>query len=501
MSKGNDNSTNTSGAIAPTFDLEALADGGGVTSEKIIEHLADLKKTFEPIPHERILGELIKCIDKVDFRELAGIEEDEKITQKHMIVHIVEQVLEISKAKNWGICLQNGFVYLYNGAFWKSLEDAVIQAFLGEAAEKMGIDKHDARFYQFREKLYKQFLAVANLQSPEPLADTVFVNLLNGTYEISPQNQYLRPPRREDFLRYQLPFQFDPKATAPKFQAFLDTVLPDKSCQAVLAEFLAYVFIPHEYLRLEKALLLYGTGANGKSVFFAIATALLGEINVSSYSLASLTNEDGYSRASLANKLVNYASEINGKIETSYFKQLVSGEPVECRLPYGKPFMLTNPAKLIFNCNDLPRDVEHSHAYFRRFIILPFAVTISEKDQDKQLAQKIIQSELAGVFNWVMLGLKRLLANHKFTDSEAVKNQVESYRVSSDSVKMFIQECGYTTSVDAYILIVELYKEYKSFCLDDGYHPVGKSKFIQRLKNDGVNTERKNVGNSASLKK
>ncbi len=327
------------------------------------------------------------------------------------------------------------------------------------------------------------------------------MNLLNGTFEISPKKQHLRPPRREDFLRYQLPFQHEPKATAPKFQAFLDTVLPDKSCQDVLAEFLAYVFIPHEYLRLEKALLLYGTGANGKSVFFAIATALLGETNVSSYSLASLTNEDGYSRASLANKLVNYASEINGKIETSYFKQLVSGEPVECRLPYGKPFMLTNPAKLIFNCNDLPRDVEHSHAYFRRFIIIPFGVTISEEKQDKQLAQKIIQSELAGVFNWVMLGLKRILTSQRFTDSEAVKKQVESYRVSSDSVKMFIQEVGYAPSVDAYVLMVDIYKEYKSFCMDDGYHPVGKSKFIQRLKNDGVIVDRINVGNVARLKK
>jgi putative DNA primase/helicase len=45
----------------------------------------------------------------------------------------------------------------------------------------------------------------------------------------------------------------------------------------------------------------------------------------------------GYFRAKLANKLVNYASEINGKLEASIFKQLVSGEPVEARLPYGQP--------------------------------------------------------------------------------------------------------------------------------------------------------------------
>ena len=113
--------------------------------------------------------------------------------------------------------------------------------------------------------------------------------------------------------------------------------------------------------------MLHGTGANGKSVFFEVVSALLGTNNVSNYSLQSLTNDNGYFRARLANKLVNYASEINGKLEASIFKQLVSGEPVEARLPYGQPFVLRDYAKMIFNINQLPKDVEHTNAFFRRF--------------------------------------------------------------------------------------------------------------------------------------
>ena len=41
-----------------------------------------------------------------------------------------------------------------------------------------------------------------------------------------------------------------------------------------------------------------------------------------------------------------YASEINGNLEASIFKQLVSGEPVEARLPYGQPFILKQYAKM-----------------------------------------------------------------------------------------------------------------------------------------------------------
>jgi len=36
-------------------------------------------------------------------------------------------------------------------------------------------------------------------------------------------------------------------------------------------------------------------------------------------------------------------------------KNELSGEPVEARLPYGQPFILKQYAKLIFNCNELPK--------------------------------------------------------------------------------------------------------------------------------------------------
>ena len=86
--------------------------------------------------------------------------------------------------------------------------------------------------------------------------------------------------------------------------------------------------------------MLYGGGANGKSVFFEIVNALLGAENIICHSLQDLTDGSGYYRAQLANKLVNYASEINGKLESSIFKQLVSGEPVSARLPYASRFIL-----------------------------------------------------------------------------------------------------------------------------------------------------------------
>lgn len=95
------------------------------------------------------------------------------------------------------------------------------------------------------------------------------INLQNGTFEISSQGTKLRPFDRSDFITYQLPFEFNPQAKAPLFEAYLNKVLPDKERQRALAEYLGYIFIKHgsNALKEEKALILYGTGANGKSVF------------------------------------------------------------------------------------------------------------------------------------------------------------------------------------------------------------------------------------------
>ena len=471
-------------------------------AETILNHV---KKLTKPIatPHAEILNQLIEQFEPLDFEEMANPKKIEnfKLSYKHYTVLSVENALQVANKNRWGLCKNHDFIYLYNGTFWKQLDKETFQKFLGEAAEKMGVPIFTARYYEYREKLNKQFLAAAYLPTPEADKNTVLINLQNGTFEINEKGTALRPFDSKDFITYQLPFEYEPNAKAPLFETYLNKVLPDKDRQKVLAEYLGFVFIKHGSNRLkeEKALILYGSGANGKSVFFEIVSALLGSENTSNYSLQSLTDSNGYYRAKLANKLVNYGSEINGKLESSLFKQLVSGEPVEARLPYGQPFILKEYAKLIFNSNELPKDVEHTNAYFRRFLIIPFDVTIPPQEQDKQLHTKIIESELSGVFNWVLDGLNRLLEQGKFTECEAVKNAVEQYKAESNSVQMFLTDCSYSSSVDDYQKIKDLYREYKEFCFENGNKPFNRMNFGKQLAALNIRTKLINVGNVAYL--
>ncbi|QLZ68467.1 hypothetical protein FOLKNPGA_01246 [Legionella sp. PC1000] len=460
--------------------------------------LAAVSKS-EPMPHSAILNQLLEKVTEVNFAQLAELKEGEKLKNSQIQVIIIDQILMLAKNNNWGLCKQHDFLYLFNSEYWSLVEEDELKTFLGNAASKMGLRNVHAQHFNFKDQLYKQFMAAANLPKPEQPKDVININLKNGTFEVTPNGNKLNPFNRSDFMTYQLPFEYDPEAKAPIFNAYLNKVLPEKALQNILAEYLGYVFIRPSTLKLEKTLLLYGSGANGKSVFYEIVRSLLGEQNTSEFSLQSLTNENGYFRAMIANKLVNYASEINGKLVASIFKQLVSGEPVEARLPYGRPFTLTQYAKLIFNCNELPKDVEQTEAYFRRFIIIPFEVTIPEQEQDKQLAQKIIKNELSGVFNWVLQGLGRLLQKKHFTESETVKLARDKYEKESDSVKLFLEEEGYFPHLMNYEPIKRLYAQYRMFCQDGGFIPVNQLNFQKRLGMSKILVQKKNVGKVAFL--
>jgi putative DNA primase/helicase len=130
----------------------------------------------------------------------------------------------------------------------------------------------------------------------------------------------------------------------------------------------------------------------------------------------------------------------------------------------------------------------------RRFNIIPFTQTIPPDKQDKELANKIIATELPGVFNWILEGLNRLLTQKDFSKCTASEAMLAQYKLESDSVAMFMNEKGYKPSPDKSCLLSGLYREYVTFCHEDGYRPVGKNGFSKRLMTAKFHVVRKNHG-------
>lgn len=155
-------------------------------------------------------------------------------------------------------------VYCYTGNHWASIGDFDLKIFLREALGRMTNNMVEASQREVVEGLFKQFpYTVMGLTVEQ---DKEKINFQNGTFNL--KTGRLEQHLYSDYFRYVLPYPYDPNVTCPMFMKYLNRVLPDKDAQKVLAEYIGWIFTP---LKLEKCLFLYGSGKNGKSVFWILS--------------------------------------------------------------------------------------------------------------------------------------------------------------------------------------------------------------------------------------
>jgi putative DNA primase/helicase len=289
--------------------------------------------------------------------------------------------------------------------------------------------------------------------------DTTKINVKNGLYNLETGEL---EPHSPDFISIvQIPVYYDPDADCPRIKNFFEDVLRPEHIQ-VMCEFIGYSMIPDT--RLEKAMMLLGKGANGKSVLLSLLGEFIGEDNTSHESLHGLEN-DPYSVAELYGKLLNIFPDLASSTiyENKSFKMLTGDEgKIRARKIYREPFSFKNTARLIFSANHLPPVPGDNFAYFRRWILLEFPNTFEGKDADKNLIDKLTtQEELSGLFNLAVRALRKLLENGEYSYDLSTTEVQRMYRINSDPIAAFADECVvYSESDCLKITMLECYNRW-----------------------------------------
>ncbi|MDX6768931.1 MAG: phage/plasmid primase, P4 family [Elusimicrobiota bacterium] len=238
---------------------------------------------------------------------------------------------------------------------------------------------------------------------------------------------------------FQIAAAFDPQAECPDVDRFLAEVFPEDAL-LLAEEILGYLLLPTT--KHQKAVMLFGPGSNGKSTFLSMTTALLGAENVSQTSLQALT-ENKFAVADLFGKTANICADLSSAAlaESGVFKQIVGGDVVRAEHKFQPAFTFRPYARLLFSANELPYSADHTTAFFRRWIVVPFLRSFEGKTADKDILAKLTTpSALSRLLNRALAGLQRLEERGGFTTCESVEQATEKYRRDCDNVYEFALE-------------------------------------------------------------
>lgn len=305
-------------------------------------------------------------------------------------------------------------------------------------------------------------------------------------------------------LTHRTGVDFGADASAPRWQRYLEEVVPDPEYRAYLQRAAGMALLGDTS---ESAFfVLHGETGCGKSVFFEVMAAAMGDFAKTAAPATFREDREGSSRR--ANDLHQLrGARFVSMSETSQqtvlneelIKRVTGGDVITSHALYQenvswKPdftmFMATN-FKPVINYGD--------GAIWRRVKLIEFPNTFFNKDgtakpaTDRGLPKWLIANELTGILNWILEGARQFKLMG-LSEPASMSAAVREYREESDPVLQFVTEAAEEGIIEcapeAEMTMTSAYATYATWSKNNNLRPIGKNKFGTRLEELGFKAVR-----------
>jgi putative DNA primase/helicase len=318
----------------------------------------------------------------------------------------------------------------------------------------------------------------------------------NGVLDL--QGGQHRAASRDDYITSILGAAYEPVATCPRWDQFLQEVFAGD------AELIAFIQRAVGYsltgdTREQKLFLCFGHGENGKTKFLDVLSNLLGEYATS----APFDTFDAGRRSEATNDLAALKgkrlvtvieSDEDRRLAEARVKAVTGQDAISCRFLYGEFFTYRPQFKIWMAMNHKPLISGTDNGIWRRIRLIPF--TQSFKDRaDLTIGEKLL-AELPGILNWALAGLQAWQA-HGLGTAKAIDEATNEYRRESDLVSQWLDECT-EPDIDGRMPAGEAIDSYATWCKRNGYRTptsralgrrlaeIGPERSIKPLQSNGV---------------
>ncbi len=385
----------------------------------------------------------------------------------------------IWNGKYWDAALK-GEVYAYAKSCVRNMYDELTR--LHSEEKKQNLFKHASKS-ESRNSI-SALLDLASKESNVACLQTDFdqnnylFNTQNGTYNLK-TNEFL-PHKSTRMLSKVSEAFYDPEAKCYSFEDSMETIFNQdieliKFVQRALGLTMCGA-------HLEEVLFFcYGTGKNGKSVFFNVLKMIFGTYFQKAPTEMLMVNQNDSIPNDIARlpaaRLVT-AAELpeNKAFNENKVKDLTGGDPILGRFLHKEFFEFIPTHTLWIYGNHKPNIKGTDAGIWRRICMIPFTVTIPEAERrPQQELMADFEREKSGILNWVIEGWVDYQKNG-LKPPKSVLKATQEYREEQDKVLEFMNECCEIASTK-YVVAIDLYKKYAEFCDENKEYPLGKKKF------------------------
>jgi putative DNA primase/helicase len=320
--------------------------------------------------------------------------------------------------------------------------------------------------------------ALVNEFDREPM----LLNTQDGVVDL--RNGSIRPHRHDDYFSQITSCGVG--GDCPVWIEFLKRITcGDEQLQAYLRRVFGYALTGSTK---EHALFfLYGSGANGKSVFIGVLAGILHTYHRTAAMqtfIASTGDQHPTDMAGLVGSRAVTASETErGRSwDENKIKTITGGDEVSARFMRGDFFEYYPQFKIIIAGNNKPKLKSTDEAIRRRFNLIPFLATIPPEERDLDLGAKL-QAEYPGILKWAIEGCLEW-QRIGLDPPPVVRDATDEYIRSQNTVGNWIEErCDIGHGLKA--MSGELYADFKAWahnCGEDGLKQRDFNKALEDLR-------------------
>jgi P4 family phage/plasmid primase-like protien len=240
---------------------------------------------------------------------------------------------------------------------------------------------------------------------------------------------------------------------------------------------------------------LYGSGANGKSLFLGILLKLLGDYGSQAHPEILMVQNKTHAGtatpqlARLSGARGVFANETGEgqRLDESFIKQMTGGDKIVARDLYAKPFEFSPAFKLLFAGNYKPMIGGDDHGIWRRLILIPFNHRFADSEQDKNLSDKL-SHELPGILNWAIRGALDWF-KYGIEIPYAIKAEGNQYKAEMDVIQHWLDD-GCIRDTSKSYQVGDAYQAYSIYATNSGTKPLSKVRLTERLKARDIHPKR-----------